>query len=251
VAALAVLAAGANAPEAPTMAESEHAASIDAPVEAEPEPVAFVEPLDEILVGDPVAAETAIDAEAESEPAWQAEPLDDIVPAAAEVEPVAEAAPESVAVEAVPEPATPAVPGSPEIAAATDDVVAQPTWSILAPDSQPVTDTPSPLADGPAPTTEPIPAAAQAVPPPSAEPSWPAQPQWPSAQSSAGLPFLGRPPVPTGGVDALWAESSQAVSAPLVGTDKPAGGVQPCTSCGLSLSASARFCRRCGTSQVG
>jgi hypothetical protein len=63
----------------------------------------------------------------------------------------------------------------------------------------------------------------------------------------------GRPrPTPgPGGVDALWAESSQAVSAPLVGTDKPAGGVQPCTSCGLSLSASARFCRRCGTSQVG
>jgi ribosomal protein L40E len=26
-------------------------------------------------------------------------------------------------------------------------------------------------------------------------------------------------------------------------------GVQPCSSCGLSLSATARFCRRCGTRQ--
>jgi ribosomal protein L40E len=52
-------------------------------------------------------------------------------------------------------------------------------------------------------------------------------------------------------VDALWAESDRAVSAPRGTAEKPAGGVQPCVSCGLSLSASARFCRRCGTSQVG
>ena len=251
----------ANAPEAPTFTKPE-------PVEAEPEPVAFVEPLDEILVGDSVAAETAEAAEAEPEAAWQAEPLDDIVVAEAAVEPVAESAPEPV-VEVAAEPVIEAAPSrSPSrphpsqsrrpsrsrprsLRLPLDDVVAQPTWSILAPDPRPVTESPGPLADGPAPTIEPVPAAAQAVPPPSAEPSWPAQPQWPSAQSSAGLPFLGRPSVPTGGVDALWAESSQAVSAPLVGTDKPAGGVQPCTSCGLSLSASARFCRRCGTSQVG
>ena len=33
---------------------------------------------------------------------------------------------------------------------------------------------------------------------------------------------------------------------------KPATGVvQPCVSCGLSLSATARFCRRCGTAQAG
>jgi hypothetical protein len=29
----------------------------------------------------------------------------------------------------------------------------------------------------------------------------------------------------------------------------PAGGVQPCANCGLSLSATARFCRRCGSRQ--
>ena len=264
-AALAVLAAAANAPEAPTITESEPAASIDAPVEAEPEPVAFVEPLDEILVGDPVAAESAIDAEAEPEPAWQAEPLDDIVPAEADrarrrgrrrAGRDARAGHRGRPRAGRHRGRTRAHPaGRPGVArdrcAAADDVVAQPTWSILAPDPQPVTETPGPLADGPAPTVEPIPPPPRPCRPPSAEPSWPAQPQWPSAQSSAGLPFLGRPPVPTGGVDALWAESSQAVSAPLVGTDKPAGGVQPCTSCGLSLSASARFCRRCGTSQVG
>jgi hypothetical protein len=128
--------------------------------------------------------------------------------------------------------------------------VAQPTWSILAPDPKHVTDVPGPLTEAPAPVIEPAAPAAQAAPPASAEPSWPAQPEWPNPQPSSGLPFLGRPVVPTGGVAALWAESSQAVSAPRAGTDKPAGGVQPCTSCGLSLSASARFCRRCGTSQI-
>ena len=66
---------------------------------------------------------------------------------------------------------------------------------------------------------------------------------------SVGLPFLGRPAAPQGGLDALWAESNRAVADRSVA--KPAGGVQPCVSCGLSLSATARFCRRCGTAQPG
>jgi zinc-ribbon domain len=48
-------------------------------------------------------------------------------------------------------------------------------------------------------------------------------------------------------MDALWAASVRDVVAPAQGT--PAGTVQPCNSCGLSLSANARFCRRCGTRQ--
>ncbi len=265
----------------------------------QPEPVAFVEPLDEILLGGSAASEPVVDVqpgnragarlagraarrhvaaaeviEAQSEPAVEAapeptapEPEIEIAAVEAAPEPTApEPEIEIAAVEAAPEPTAPepeieiaAVEAAPEptatqpgiAAAAADDIVAQPTWSILAPDPQPVSEVPGPLADGPASTIAPLAPAAQAAPPASDEPSWPAQPQWPAAQVSSGLPFLGRHAVPTGGVEALWAESTQAVTAPRTDADKPTGGVQPCTSCGLSLSASARFCRRCGTSQVG
>ena len=84
----------------------------------------------------------------------------------------------------------------------------------------------------------------------------------PRARSRNG-PIVTRPPAfrswadprpRRGGIDALWAASAQQVSSvsevPQVGASAPkAGGVQPCVSCGLSLSANARFCRRCGTRQ--
>ena len=85
------------------------------------------------------------------------------------------------------------------------------------------------------------------------QPQWPAkEPEWPAhAQATAGLPFLGRPAQPTGGLESLWAESNREVASAPPAPGRPAqGGVQPCVSCGLSLSATARFCRRCGTSQV-
>ena len=69
---------------------------------------------------------------------------------------------------------------------------------------------------------------------------------------AAGLPFLDDPPTPTGGIEALWAavgpRSRRTAGRPAAGAT--AGGVQPCVSCGLSLSATARFCRRCGTPQA-
>jgi ribosomal protein L40E len=51
--------------------------------------------------------------------------------------------------------------------------------------------------------------------------------------------------------DALWAASAQEVLARPANLPAAAvtTGVQPCSSCGLSLSATARFCRRCGTRQ--
>jgi hypothetical protein len=50
--------------------------------------------------------------------------------------------------------------------------------------------------------------------------------------------------------DALWAASTQEVlSPPAAGLVPATSGVQPCSNCGLSLSATARFCRRCGTRQ--
>jgi hypothetical protein len=98
-----------------------------------------------------------------------------------------------------------------------------------------------------------LPAAASAAPqmppaPPAhpAEPQWPAAPEWPQAQPS--LPFLAdRAVSQSAATEALWAASARDVVAHPPGT--PVGGVQPCSSCGLSLSATARFCRRCGTRQ--
>lgn len=212
------------------------------------------EPLDEIptAVVEPVAVEPVVVEPVALEPVVEpiVEPV--VEPVAVEpvvIEPVAlepvlvplvEAAPET------PVELAPSIPDSPEIAAAASlDVVEQPTWSIVAPDPMPVADIPGPIAD---PAVE---IAAQGAPAPAEDPDRPSQPQWPSPLPSQGLPFLGRPVVPTGGVEALWAESDRAVMAPRTGTDRPAGGVQPCVSCGLSLSGTARFCRRCGTSQVG
>jgi hypothetical protein len=124
------------------------------------------------------------------------------------------------------------------------DVIPQPTWQIVAP--EPATEIPSAPPIAPSPS---IPAAAQA----NAEPQWPTRPEWPGGvPPAAGLPFLNRPPTPTGGLEALWAESAREVVAPPPVPGRPAatGGVQPCVSCGLSLSATARFCRRCGTPQA-
>jgi hypothetical protein len=49
----------------------------------------------------------------------------------------------------------------------------------------------------------------------------------------------------TAGTDALWDASAREVAAA-----RSAVAVQNCGGCGLSLSASARFCRRCGTRQA-
>ncbi len=122
------------------------------------------------------------------------------------------------------------------------DVVAQPTWQLVAPDVEPATVPVPPVTPPAAPAPQPAATAAQ--------PEWPADPQWPSQRPAGGLPFLGRLAQPTGGLDSLWAESNREVvaAAPTPGRPAPTG-VQPCVSCGLSLSATARFCRRCGTLQ--
>ena len=121
------------------------------------------------------------------------------------------------------------------------DLIQQPTWRMVAPDptiEQPATPPISPS----------IPAAATA-PDPNAEPQWPTRA---SAAPSVGLPFLNRPAAATGGLEALWAESARDVVDPptIGGRPVATGGIQPCVSCGLSLSATARFCRRCGTPQA-
>ena len=197
----------------PEPAIDQAAAALGAPaILDEPEPVVEVATQPEpVVVHEPVV---------QAAPA----PIDPVVPAAP---PVTDPVPALTQ-----PPVQPAAP-APDLAAAATatpaDVVAQPVWQIVAPDDA----TP---VNGSAPATRP-------------EPQWPAQPQWPERAAAAGLPFLNRPATPTGGLDALWAESTREVVASPSRNGKPANVVQPCVSCGLSLSANARFCRRCGTAQ--
>jgi hypothetical protein len=199
---------------------------------APPAPVAPVVPPAPFVPPVPVVPKPAAPIAASAEPIYpEAEP---IYPEA-EPQPVETFAPE-------PEPAFPIEPRV--------DYVPQPTWQVVAPESPPTDGVPLPPAQQPA---QPPAEAATA----SAEPQWPATPQWPDRGTSQGLPFLGRPAAASGGIEALWAASAQEVAlvgdASQVGLAGPAqakpGGIQPCVSCGLSLSANARFCRRCGTRQ--
>jgi hypothetical protein len=68
--------------------------------------------------------------------------------------------------------------------------------------------------------------------------------------------LAGRQLLPRDNAAALWAASAQEVlsGGPGAGANPSAApqpaAPQPCVSCGLSLSANARFCRRCGTRQA-
>ena len=167
---------------------------------------------------------------------------------APEPEPVAAPEPE-------PEPVATPEPEPEPIAAAQppQDVIEQPVWLSVAPDPDATPAAPPPEA----PADAGLPAAASADSQWPSQPEWPSQPQWPSARSATPRPntILGRPVVPTGGIDALWAASSRDVLAPMATAPTPLGqqmpaAAQPCINCGLSLSSTARFCRRCGTAQT-
>ncbi|HEX2754345.1 MAG TPA: zinc ribbon domain-containing protein, partial [Candidatus Limnocylindrales bacterium] len=199
---------------------------------------------------EPVAAAPWV-VEPEAEPAQAADvvPAADAAPVAGDEAPVAAESPVEIVATALPvEPATaaptPVWPApAPEPLAAEpprDDRIQQPTWQIFAPDATPATDRP---LDGAVPPAAPVqpPFAA------SADPQWPVRPDQADSPAMALLANrANRSPS-----DALWAASAQEVlarpaSVPVAGA---ATGVQPCSSCGLSLSATARFCRRCGTRQ--
>ena len=201
-----------------------------------PEPAA--EPVPEPVVAEPEAAAAEaerIAAEPEAEPvAAEAEPV------AAEAEPVAApvaAEAEPVAAEAEPLAAEPeSVAAEPPV---REDRIEQPTWRIYAPDGQDAGTPPPIVPGGPVAPQPSLPAQA------SATPEWPSRPELEESPSMALLANRAR-----AGDDALWAASAREVLGPAAGTaTAPAAGVQPCSSCGLSLSANARFCRRCGTRQ--
>ncbi|MGE5198373.1 MAG: zinc ribbon domain-containing protein, partial [Rhodospirillaceae bacterium] len=137
-------------------------------------------------------------------------------------------------------------------AAARDDNITQPAWPA----------TPQTLPDGaPAPLPEPGPVASPwltVAPDDGAAPQWPANPQWGRTASGREVPstLAGRPLLPRDDAAALWAASAREVlsggpasSGPAAGAAPVSATPQPCVSCGLSLSANARFCRRCGTRQ--
>jgi hypothetical protein len=155
---------------------------------------------------------------------------------------------------------------SPPPSAPRDDRVETPTWQIVAPEIAPTPD--SGLLDVPPTTLAPQPAipvrpaatnggvqatngaggAVNGAPaPPAGASEWPSPantppPQWPMPKTVAPQWPVGQG-TSRGANDDLWAASSQDV------LGKAGSGVQPCTSCGLPLSATARFCRRCGTQQ--
>jgi hypothetical protein len=200
----------------------------------EPEPVAAAEP-----EAEPVTwAQAEPVAEPEPEPiAWpEAEPSPVPWPEA-EPEPVAAMAPEPFGepepepvVWEQPEPAQPEdEPISPWLRPArpAEDIVEVPTWQFTAPEA-PVNGHPSEALSPAARTDRPA-------------PEWPSQP----AESFLAARLAARK-----AGDDMWAASSAEVVGPTAAAGPAAPvGVQGCVSCGLSLSATARFCRRCGTRQ--
>ena len=230
---------------------------------------------------EPVAAA----AEPEPEPvAAAAEPAPEPEPVAAFAEPDPE--PEPVAAFAEPEPEPERVIEPETIAAAAalaaatdesarDDVVVQPTWPIDGTAAAAAPEAPAPVAPAPAPepvapvqpptpTPAPVPAPEPVSPWLTVAPDDGSQPEWPAAAAAYGrtpgrtdvpMTLAGRQLMPRDDAAALWAASAREVlsAGPATGPAAVAAPVvaapQPCVSCGLSLSANARFCRRCGTRQ--
>jgi hypothetical protein len=250
--------AAAAVPE-PVVAE----AAVGEPVGVEPEPVGAVTAVD--LAPDaqpePVVAEAAVTKAAVTEAAVAEPPV--VEAAAAQVGPeVVEAAAAQV---------------EPELVEAAAEPELEPAAAVAAPSAvEPVAVEAEPVSIAPEPA---IPAAAVAepAPPPPATPqptlesgwltvapddgqapSWPTTPAWPVPSPRRDVPstLAGRPLVPQGDSALLWAASAREVMAgSLSGAQQAASSPvavatpQPCVGCGLPLSASARFCRRCGTRQ--
>jgi len=199
----------------------------------------------------------ALEATASAEPEF---PTAEATEVEVEVEAASEPIAAEAAAEAAPDPnaepvASQADPGR------LDDVIPQPLWLVTPPAAE------APLPAPPITTTEltetpasPWLAVAPETPdaaPDSSAPDWPATPQWPAAQPWA-TPRTGRPEAPRtlagrpllpAEPSGLWAASSAEVLAQPVAAQAAPPTAQPCVSCGLSLSANARFCRRCGTRQ--
>jgi hypothetical protein len=88
-------------------------------------------------------------------------------------------------------------------------------------------------------------------------PAWPQRRSWPAAtRPMEGATLAGRRLLPSSDATAMWAASAREVlqDGPPAAHDAVGHAAsptaQPCVGCGLSLSANARFCRRCGARQA-
>jgi len=212
----------------------------------EPEPVAA-----EVEEPEPVAAEAGPEWEPEpvaaevEEPEPVAAEVEEPEPVAAEVEePVAEPepAPEPIAAEVAEEP-TPLAPPTPfrprqAIRPISETIIHLPRVQPVAPADQ-------------TPIDEEALAARRAqldvlgIEDPGMGKVGPARNVLPYRSSGAGVGPSELVQRTLGGTSALWDASAREVA-----SARSAIAVQNCGSCGLSLSASARFCRRCGQRQA-
>ena len=205
--------AGATSPafEAISTPEAVAPAAIEAAL-AEPEPGAPTTDA-ERPEAEPTAASSREPSPAEVAAA-SPEPALSEAPTATTLEPgPAEIGPAPSGLAAAADASEPEPPAPAPASAPAVDRVEVPVWRIVAPDTTP-----------------------EAGPPI----AWPTPPA-PPAAPAASAPFAPPPPAAS---DLLWAASSRDV------LNRPGSGVQACVSCGLPPSATARFCRRCGTRQA-
>jgi hypothetical protein len=251
-------------PVAEVMAEPEPEVVAEAVVATAPEPVAevaAVEPAPE-----PVAE---VVAEAEPEPEPAPEPVAEVAaepePAPEpEPEPVAAVEPEAVAApepEAAPEPAADVAPAPEPVAEVAPEPIQLPVAAaapVVLPAAAPAQDVPpiAATAASPEPATVPQPSWLAVAPDDNTSPSWPERASWPTTSRPPMTGTLaGRKLMNPDNAADLWAASAQEVmqGGPLgghsTGQQAPVASAQPCVGCGLQLSATARFCRRCGTRQ--
>jgi hypothetical protein len=230
------------------------------------EPEAPVEPEPSVAQPEPAPEPEAVAAEPEAVAAEPEPVADETEPVAAEVDDDRHGLAAAAALAAITTPDLPALAPHPaQPPAPREDVVAQPTWPAAAVASPP----PPPPAAAPVAEPPTVPASAPAelvqpaanpwltvAPDEGAQPQWPAAPIWgkqAAARRDAPATLAGRALMPQDDAASMWAASAREV---LSGTAQAPQQVaaanltpQPCVSCGLSLSANARFCRRCGTRQ--
>ncbi len=205
----------ATEPEVEAVARVVTEALPEAVAEAAPEPVAEPE-------AEAAQVETAAEPEAE---------------AVARV--VTEALPEAVA-EAAPEPVA-----EPEAEAAQVETAAESEAAVVEPAANPESE-PASMAAG----------WLTVAPDDGTAPAWPERPSWPTNRPPMSGTLAGRKLMPSDNAADLWAASAREVihggplgEARAGAGPAPTATAQPCIGCGLSLSANARFCRRCGTRQ--
>jgi hypothetical protein len=233
---------------------------------------------------EPAAGETTSDAHAERPPlrvvGWEEDAAYevDIEPLVAAVEPEPE--PMVAAVEPEPEPMVAAVEPEPEPIVAAVEPEPEPMVAAVEPEPEPMVEPPAPVAPRPiAPISETILhfPPRQPAPPPAAQdtPAVAAADESPelaarraqldllglgdpgegplAPETPAVLPYRSRGASVSPAELAVLAAQGQRfweASAREVASAVGNVGIQNCGECGLSLSANARFCRRCGTRQA-